>query len=651
MSTEPDKESSALSPNSRLAIAAVVAFALGAWIFGDRDQATNGHAHDRAEETHSGTQKNHQDPSTWTCSMHPQIQAPEPGKCPICGMDLIPVESDNSLGADESRSLVTLSKSAKERAKIRTTPVRRLTQGGTLARLLGRVDYDETSIRRVTAWTGGRIDHLMVAVTGQRIKAGQVIARLYSPEIYGAHQDLINVSKQLKRLQNASDSAKAAGRAAIEASRSRLRLLGVPPDEVAAMERANTPQESVGIRTPFSGTVIERLATEGSYVKTGQGLYRVANLKKLWVQLDAYESDLPLLQVGQTVSLLVEALPGEIFTGRVAFVDPVLNRNTRTARVRVEVRNHSGKLKPGLFVEATIEGKGHEKEQQPLVIPATAPLFTGQRQLVYVEVEGREKPTYSPRVVRLGSRIGELYPVISGLTEGERVVTHGAFTLDADLQIRGGNSMLSLPGDNERGKDQEVLKTPAKLKLAMRTLFESYLAIHDGLSSDDFKAAYMAAAQLKKNVRSISRRAAGATRFASAFQPISRHILSHLEDFGPKATASQMRTAFKDLSLDVSTVLRIFGNPTTTPVRVAFCPMALDGDGAQWVQAAAVIENPYFGAAMHSCGEVHHTVEHGTWLPIGDESEATEHFQDFKPSPAPSGTGHTGTAGHERHQH
>ncbi|MBW2211763.1 MAG: efflux RND transporter periplasmic adaptor subunit, partial [Deltaproteobacteria bacterium] len=218
-----------------------------------------------------------------------------------------------------------------------------------------------------------------------------------------------------------------------------------------AMEGADKPSERVRIRTPFGGTVIERLATQGSYVETGTGLYRVADLSTLWVQLDAYESDLSVLKAGQEVSLGVEALPGKVFKGHVTFVDPVLDPKTRTARVRIEVRNENRRLRPGMFVEASVQSGGGAKtaDEAPLVVPATAPLFTGRRSIVYVELEGAEQPTYEARVVTLGPRMGDVYPVLTGLREGERVVIHGAFAIDADLQIQGGDSMMNLPDDED----------------------------------------------------------------------------------------------------------------------------------------------------------------------------------------------------------
>ena len=432
-----------LAPWIALPAVALLGFGLGAWLLGDRPDPNEGartHTEDR-------------EATVWTCSMHPQVRQPEPGQCPICGMDLIPTVHPTS--SDEDAKRVSLSERAKVLARIRTIEAQRLGSGRVQRRLLGRVDYDERSLRTVTAWIAGRIDRLHVSTTGERVRRGQVIATLYSPEVYNAHQDLIQARQQLERLQDgATPSASRAAKAALEAARDRLRLLGVPSGEVRTMERAEKPSERVRIRTPFGGTVIERVATQGSYVETGSGLYRVADLSTLWVQLDAYESDLPVLRAGQSVSLEVKALPGEVFQGRVTFVDPVLDPKTRTARVRIEVKNQDRRLRPGMFVEASVQSDTVAKES-PLVIPATAPLFTGRRSIVYVEAPGTDLPTYEAREVTLGPRMGELYPVLDGLGEGERVVIHGAFAIDADLQIRGGDSMMNDPGEG-RGMQGHV---------------------------------------------------------------------------------------------------------------------------------------------------------------------------------------------------
>jgi Cu(I)/Ag(I) efflux system membrane fusion protein len=604
-------------------IAVIVAFLLGGVILGgDRAPTAPGHTHEGEGESSTA------EAELWTCSMHPQIRADGPGSCPICGMDLIPVET--SAGSDADRpERISLSEGAKIRARIRTTPVKRLHSGGAERRLLGRVDYDETRLRTVTSWIGGRIDKLQIRTTGQKVRQGQVIATLYSPEVFGAHQDLLVAKQQLQKLAGATESARYGAELALGASRDRLRLLGVPAAEIKTMESAKRPSEQVRIRSPFAGTVIERLATEGSYVKTGTGLFQIADLAKLWVQLDAYESDLPLLSIGQEVTLHVEALPDAEFSGRVMFVDPVLNQRTRTTRVRIEVKNTDGRLRPNMFAEAIVRNGDAKSVGEVLVIPDSAPLFTGRRSVVYVEVPDAASPTYDARLVKLGPKTGEYYPVIAGLQEGDRVVTHGAFTLDADLQIRGGLSMMAAPDDSSEGPLDSIVEVPKEHEAALQAAISSYLALHEALARDDLPAAKSAAEKLGQSAEALDPKSPAI--FRDAWSPLRRQLISHSKHLAGTSTLDEARMPFRELSQQVATLLRVFGNPSEETVRLAFCPMALGGEGAEWVQRASEIQNPYFGSSMHSCGDIHESVAHGTYLPIkGDKSEAP-------PPPAPSG--------------
>lgn len=590
---------------SAIPVALIIGFALGWLVFGKGTNNARGNSHDHAQPASA---------EVWTCSMHPQIRASEPGQCPICGMDLIPAATDESTSPDEP-DRISLSENARIRSRIRTSPVRRVQAGGVQRRLLGRVDYDETRLRTITSWISGRIDRLRVRSTGQRVKSGQIIATLYSPEVFSAHQDLLVAKQQVARLQGASDIARAGAEATLDASRDRLRLLGVPAAELQSMEKASRPSEQVRIRSPFGGTIIERMATEGTYVKTGAGLYQIADLSRLWVQLDAYESDLPLLSTGQEVTLEVEGLPADQFDGRVTFVDPVLNQRTRTTRVRIEVKNPEGTLKPGMFAEAVVQATGAKASDiGRLLIPQTAPLFTGRRSIVYVEVPDTEDPTYEARVVRLGPKIGDSYPVIAGLREGERVVIHGAFTLDADLQIRGGLSMMSAPDDTEGGPYDQIVVIPSKHEPALATVIRHYLSLHEALASDSLADARTASQALKQATDGLQ--PGTAPEFRDAWMPIRRQLLEQVQHLEHAETLDDSRNVFRDVSQQIATILRVFGNPTNHTVRLAFCPMALAGEGAEWVQTASAIENPYFGSSMHSCGEVHEVVEHGTYLPL-----------------------------------
>lgn len=595
MTESPPTWSRRLAAGAVRVLALALAFGLGALLFSGSPPEPDPHAEHVAPD------------EVWTCSMHPQIRAAEPGACPICGMDLIPVTAS---AGSASPDHVVLSDRARALARLRTTPVRR--QGGASAdvRLLGRIEPDETTRKNVTTWIGGRIDRLHVNVTGEQVRAGQVIATLYSPEVYAAHQDLLTAKSQVDRMSDSTSSTRSATQAALDAARARLRLLGVSDGDLERMEAADRPTQSVPIRTPFAGTVIERVATEGSYVETGAPLYRLADLDRLWVQLDAYESDLPRIALGQEVSIAVEGIATP-FEGTVAFIDPTLDPQRRTARVRVEVSNPDGQLRPGMFAEAVVASVVDEASDAPLVIPASAPLFTGKRSIVYVEVEDEGQLAYAPRTVRLGPRLGEFYPVVAGLSEGERVVSRGAFAIDADLQIRGGASMMTAPDDREGSLwDGAIALPPAELdKLA--PVVRHYLDVQRALAEDDHPAAIQAAEALEASVVETD-----LTGDAAAPWDQTADILrSHAQHVARSADIQGARAGFEPLSAGIEGLLRRFGNPLSAELHVAYCPMALGDAGAKWVQQGRTIDNAYFGASMRACGEIRSEVPPGAFLP------------------------------------
>lgn len=576
--------------------ALLVAFFAGGWLAAPPPPAPA-----TAEATASAT-------TAYTCSMHPQVRQAEPGACPLCGMDLIPAGDDSAAAPTEIR----LSPRARALARLRTTTVRRQSDSAAELRLLGRIEPAETTRRNVTTWVAGRIDRLHLNTTGERVRKGQVIATLYSPEVYSAHQDLLTARAQVARLGAGAPAALAAAEGALRAARERLRLLGVPEAELAEMAQAREPARAIAIRSPFSGTVIERSSTEGAYVDTGATLYRVADLRRLWVQLDAYESDLSQLAEGQPVELHVDALPGETITGRVAFVEPAVDPQRRTARVRVEVENTDGRLRPGMFAEAVVatSSAAETGAEAPLVVPATAPLFTGRRSLVYVETDGPRGPTYTPRSVRLGPRLGEVYPVVSGLSAGEVVVTRGAFVLDADLQIRGGPAMMQAPDDDAAAPALAPVPLAASERAALAPVLSAYLGIQTALADDALAPARQAATALQQAVAGVTFTGTA----AAAWAPIAQALHTQATATATATDLEAARGAFEALSHATEQLLGRFGNPLDAPVQVAFCPMAKGNAGARWIQQGTTVDNAYFGAAMLTCGEIRATVAPGTHL-------------------------------------
>ncbi len=419
----------------------LIAFGAGYWFSGNEDQNIEkqlvdehtGHELD-AEVTETGE-------VVWTCSMHPQIQLPKPGKCPICFMDLIPLEKGGKSG-DEAISLrqISLTAQARKLAGIETSAVQKRNVS-VETRMVGKVDYDETRMGTITAWTGGRIDKLYIDYTGSSVRKGQAMASIYSPELLTAQVELIQSVKAKEALRGSSmQIVKDTAARTEKASREKLRLLGLSKSQIEDIIKNGKAAEHIILYSPMSGIVLKKDVVEGVYVKTGTPIYTLADLSRVWVFLEAYESDLPWIKMGMQVDFTTEAYPGKSFQGKVTYIDPVVNEKTRTIRIRLEVPNKELKLKPGMFVRAV--SQADKKAVAQLVIPASAPLITGKRAVVYIAVPGKEG-VYEGREIVLGPKAGDFYVVKYGLTDGEQVVTNGNFKIDSALQIIAKPSMMN----------------------------------------------------------------------------------------------------------------------------------------------------------------------------------------------------------------
>lgn len=432
-------------------------------------------------------------PTRWYCSMHPQIIRDQVGLCPICEMDLIPMPESTT--ADTGPRELVVSDAGVKLMEIQTAPVERKFVAAQV-RMAGKVAYDETRVKHITAWVPGRLDRLYVDFTGTRVAKGDHLVYVYSPELIGAQAELLQAFKAVRNLgEAASEYVTKSGAATLEAARKKLGLLGLTDEQIEAIEQSGEPVTHLTIYSPIGGVVTEKMASEGMYVSTGQHIYTVADLSSVWVKLDAYESDLSWIRYGQEVEFTTEAYPGQTFEGRISFIAPALDATTRTVKVRVNVANPDEKLKPEMFVRAvvlshvaqqgkvmdadmsgkwicpmhpsvvkdergacdlcgmdlvTTESLGHvgadASGPAPLVIPATAPLITGKRAVVYVRKPDTEVPTFEGREVVLGPRAGAYYLLVSGLTEGQEVVTHGNFKIDSALQIQARPSMMNSEG-------------------------------------------------------------------------------------------------------------------------------------------------------------------------------------------------------------
>jgi len=593
----------------------------------------------------------------WTCSMHPRIRLPRPGACPICGMDLVRVEAR---GGTDTGPTLELSPAQRERMRIRTVPVERRYPEARI-RLAGRVDYDETRVSRVTAWFPGRIERLYVDYTGVRVAEGDHVAYVYSPEVYAAQEELLQAKRAADRL--GAGSAGGPGDASLdtyEAARERLLQWGLGEAQVDALVERGVADSHVTIYSPAGGLVIERSVREGVYVETGTPLVTVADLARVWVQLEAYESDLAWLRFGQHLSFETEAWPGRVFEGTISFIDPVLDPRTRTVRVRVTADNADGLLKPEMFVRATVRARvaasgrvmdpsllgkwvspmhpeivedgpgacdvcgmdlvpaetlGYVPAEGlasdvPLVVPVTAVLVTGRRAVVYVERTDTEVPTYEGREVVLGPRAGDDYVVEGGLAEGELVVAQGGFKLDSELQIRAQPSMMSAPSEPRdgashagAGAEHGHAPLPSDLELDLDALWASYLELHTRLAGDDPEGAARAAASARSELDAIAATAPEGEA-ADAWSQLRRELDAPLATAAATEDLAEQRAAFQALSTALAELLiRSDADALDEALRVE-CPMAFGGSGGTWLQASDEVQNPYFGDAMPACGEV-----------------------------------------------
>ena len=415
----------------------------------------------------------------WTCSMHPQIQLPEEGQCPICFMDLIEVQKESNEDRQSLRQ-ISFDDRARKLARVEVQPVIRGRASAEI-RMVGKVDYDETRVGTITSWVSGRIDKLFVDYTGSHVRRGQAMAKVYSPELLTAQAELIQAAAALKRTeQSGNEIIKKTAKRTLEASRDKLRLLGLSNKQLQAIEKQGKPTDHITLTAPLSGVVIQKSVNEGMYVKTGSPIYTLADLDRVWVILEAYESDLQAITLGQRVKFTVESYPGTSFQGEVAYIDPLVNNATRTVRVRLNVDNREAKLKPGMFVRATATNAAEKNlDQAPLLIPASAPLITGKRALVYVQLPD-QVGVYVGREIIIGRRLGDFYQVKSGLKGGELVVTRGNFKIDSAIQLQARPSMMNPYRDESTTPDTSLPPLfVSRLNLLNQTFAELSKAVHE----------------------------------------------------------------------------------------------------------------------------------------------------------------------------
>lgn len=536
-------------------------------------ESHEGHEH----ETESGAA------SLWTCSMHPQIKLGEPGDCPICGMDLIPVAQSSS-GSDNPM-VFEMTPEAVALAQIHTTKISGTNASGELY-LTGKIQADERENAAITAKFPGRIEKLYVTFTGEQVKAGQRLATIYSPELLTAQRELLEAAKSKGNFPQLYSAAK-----------EKLKLWKLTETQIAEIEQSGSVREQFDILSDQSGVVTQRNIAVGDYVNTGSVLFNVVNLNKLWVLLDAYESDLPLLSSGNEFNFSVAGIPEEAFQARISFIDPMLNSNTRAASVRAEITNAGGKLKPEMFVKAKIQ-TAKKPSSAGVTIPRTALLWSGKRSVVYVKVPNSETPGFEMREVTLGNRMGENYLIESGLQAGEEIVTNGVFAIDAASQLSGQFSMMKRP-------ETKSIEVSEEFRNQITAVADAYFQVKNGLVKDNFPDAQKSLALIDQSLSKVNMSLVK-DQAHDKWMEILKGIKDTRSKMGSAKEIEEARKHFSMLSFHILEMTETFGINKEV-VYKDYCPMAFGDQGAYWLSEQKDITNPYFGAAMLNCGEVKQT--------------------------------------------
>lgn len=387
----------------------------------------------------------------YTCTMHPSVRSQDPnGKCPICGMDLVPVKKKNGMtNAPSTNKMPGMSgmepgaKSAEETPGEFTVPVEQQQQIGVtfaavethpfqkIIRAVGTVDYDKQRQWDYVARINGYVEKLNVFSPGEVVQAGTVLLSIYSPDLFTAQKEFMDALKMRDDAQAAQspDVLKSANEL-VESGRERLRLWNITADQISELEKTRKPQETLDLISPFKGVVQQLGVDQGRRVGVGDRLVSVADYSVIWVWAQFYQDELPMLKNDLPVTITTSAYPDKKFDGKIALVDPFMNDALRTGRVRIDVQNPDFKLRPGMYVNVELSvdnGAG-------LAVPVDAVLPTGSHDIAFVDKGGGR---LEPRYIELGRKYGDFYQVKSGLKAHERVVTSANFLIDAEAKVQG----------------------------------------------------------------------------------------------------------------------------------------------------------------------------------------------------------------------
>jgi len=554
--------------------------------------------------------ENHEvgDETIWTCSMHPQIRQNEPGDCPICGMDLIPLEDNKN--DDINPMAISMSPTAMQLGNVQTAVVGTMDQVKHV-RLNGKIEEDERLVFSQSSHVPGRIENLMVNFTGDYVKKGQVIASVYSPGLVTAQEELYEAQKVKDTQPQLFNAAK-----------EKLKTWKLTNAQIEQMLQSGTTEETFDIQSDVSGYVIQKKVNPGDYVQKGETIYEIADLSRVWVLFDLYESDMGWIKKGDKVDYTVASLPGETFTGTISFIDPIIDPRTRVAKARVATANSGLKLKPEMFVSGIVEAE-LQKKSDAVVVPKSAVMWTGQRSVVYVKSITDQGVNFIMREVTLGPALGESFVIEDGLVRGEEIAVNGTFSIDAAAQLAGKPSMMNpdggpaMTGHNHGGmkmpaadegaassrsaSSEAHTKTDPSFKAQLTKVYNDYLDMKNAFVATDAKKVANEAKDVIAALKSVDMSLLKDDAHMMWMDQLET-LNSTINTINRSADINKQRQEFARFNLVFYKSLKMFGLEEVTAY-YQYCPMANNNQGAYWLSETKDIRNPYFGKDMLDCGE------------------------------------------------